>query len=152
MVGCTLLILSRKDFNLFPPCFHKKNMSSIYRHHIRFIFRFFYIIFSSSSAINKMLYGGTNFVPIAVRRFCLSIFFPNVNMLFVNITSAKSIMVSVQTYFSFRVSSCFLNVDKPSTCGMFGYNPTSSIVHKIMPSGNFGREQSFFRNSLVSLI
>ena len=27
--------------------------------------------------------------------------------------------------------------------GMFGYNPTTSIVHKIIPSGNFGRERSF---------
>ena len=33
MVGCTLLILSINDFDLFSPCSHKKNMSSIYRHH-----------------------------------------------------------------------------------------------------------------------
>ena len=33
MVACTSLILSRNDFNLFSPCSHKKNMSSIYRHH-----------------------------------------------------------------------------------------------------------------------
>ena len=39
-----------------------------------------------------MLYGGANFIPIAVPRFCLSVFFPNVNMLFFNTTSAKSIM------------------------------------------------------------
>ena len=61
-------------------------------------------------------------------------------------------MVSAETHFPFRVSSRFLNADKPSSCGMFGYNPTRSIVHKIMPSGNFGRERSFFTNSLVSLI
>ena len=65
-----------------------------------------------------MLYGGANFVPIAVPRFCLCVFFPNVNMLFFNTTSAKSIMVSVETYFSFRVSSLFLNVDRPSPCGV----------------------------------
>ena len=99
-----------------------------------------------------MLYGGAKFVPIAVPRFYLSVFFPNVNTLFFNTTSAKSIMVSVETYFSFRVSSLFLNADRPSSCGMFGYNPTTSIVHKIMSSGNFGRERSFFRNSLVSLL
>ena len=64
-------------------------MILIYSHHV--ILDYF-IIFSSSSAINKMLYGGANFVPIAVTRFCLSVFFPNVIF---NTTSAKSIMVSV---------------------------------------------------------
>ena len=128
-----------------------------------------YGLYSSSSAINNMLCRGPNFVPIAVPGFYLSFFFLNVNMLFFNATSAKFIMVSVETYFSFRVSSLFLNADRPSPCSMFGYNPTTSIVHKIkpsgngynpttsivhkiMPSGNLGREQSFFRNLLVSLI
>ena len=126
-------------------------MSSRYLHRKYVLYSDYFIIFSSSFDINKILYRGASLVPIAVPRFCLSIFFPNVNMLIFNTTSAKSIMVSVETYFSFRVSSRFLNADKPSSCGMFGYNPTTSIVHKIMPSGNFGREQSFFRNSLVSL-
>ena len=139
-------------FNLFSPCSNKKNMSSMYLHHKYSLYSDSFIISSSSSAINKMLYGGANFVPIAVPRFCLSVFFPNVNMLFFNTTSAKSITVSVETYFYFRVSSLFLNADRPSSCGMFGYNPTTSIVHKIMSSGNFGRERSFFRNSLVPLI
>ena len=90
-----------------------------------------------------MLYGGANFVPIAVPRFCLSVFFPNVNTLFFNTTSAKPIMVSVEAYVSFRVSSLFLNAGRPSLYGMFGYNPTTSIVHKIMSSGNFERERTF---------
>ena len=34
-----------------------------------------FIIFSFSSAIHKMLYGGANFVPIAVLCFYLSAFF-----------------------------------------------------------------------------
>ena len=72
-----------------------------------------------------MLYRGANFVPIAVPCFCLSVFFPNVNMLFFNTTSAKSIMVSVETYFSFPVSSLFVNADRPSSCG--------KIFHKILP-------------------
>ena len=41
MVGCTSLILARNNFNLFSPCSHKKNVSSIYR----LIFRFFYYLF-----------------------------------------------------------------------------------------------------------
>ena len=127
-------------------------MSSLYCHHKYGLYSDSFIISSSRSAINKMLYGGTNFVSIAVPRFCLNVFFPNVNMLLFSTTSAKSIMVPFETYFSFQVSSCFLNEDKPSPCGMFRYNPTTSIVHKIMPSSNFGRERNFLRNSLVSLI
>ena len=100
-----------------------------------------------------MLCRGAKFVAIAVSRFCLSVFFLNGNnCYFFNTTYAKSIMVSVETYFSFWVSSHFRQADKPSSCGMFGYNPTTSIVHKIMRLGNFGREPTFCRNSLASLI
>ena len=70
MVGCTLLILSTNGFNLFSPCSHKKNMSSIYLHHKHGLYPDSFIIFSSCSVINKMLYGGANFVPIVVPRFC----------------------------------------------------------------------------------
>ena len=149
MVGCTLLILSVNDFNLFSPCFHMKNISSMSRHGL---YSDYFIISSFSSAIKKMPYGGANFVPIAVPCFYLSVFFPNENMLFFYTTSAKSVMVSIETYFLFRISSCFLNAEKPSSYGIFGYNPTTSILHKIMPSGNFGRERCFFRNSLAFLL
>ena len=129
MVGCTLLILSIKNFNLFS---HKEIMSSMYLHRKCGLYSDSFIISSSSSAINKMLYRGANFVPIAVLCFCLSIFFPNVNMLIFNTTSAKSIMVSVETYFSFQLSSHFFNAERPSSCSMFAYNPTTSIEHRLM--------------------
>ena len=90
-----------------------------------------------------MLYGGENLVPIAVPRFYLSIFFPNVNMLFFNTTSAKSMMVSFETYFVFGFRVVFL--DRTSSWGIFGYNPTTSIIHKVMPSA-----RAFLKNSLVS--
>ena len=90
-----------------------------------------------------MPYGGASLVPIAVPRFCLSVVFPNVNVLFFNTTAAKFAMVSVQIYFSFGLPSCFLNADRPSSYSTFGYNPTTSIVHKTTLSGNFGTEQSF---------
>ena len=45
-------------------------------------------------------------------------------------------MVSVETYFSFRGLTCFLDADRPSSDNMFGYNPETYLVHKIMPSGN----------------
>ena len=41
---------------------------------------------SSISTISKMLYGGANFVPIAVPCFCLSVYFSNENKLFFNTT------------------------------------------------------------------
>ena len=79
----------------------------MYLHHQYGLYSDFFIISSSISAINKFLYGGASLVPIAVPRFCLSVFFPNVNILFLNTTSAKSIMVSVEAYFSLRLLSCF---------------------------------------------
>ena len=127
-------------------------MSSMYLHVKYGLYSDSFIISSSSSAIVKMLYRGTNLVPIAVPRFCLSIFFPNVSMLIFNATSAKSIMVPVETYFSFQLSGRFLNADRPSSRDIFAYNPTTSITHRIMRSENFGRERSFLRNSLVCLI
>ena len=151
MVGSTLLILWINYCNLLSPCPHKKNMSSINLHHIYGLYSDSFIISSSSSTINKMLCAGANYVPIAVPHFCLSVFYQNLNILFLITTSAKSIIVSVETYFSFQVSSLFLNADRPFSYGMFGYNPTTSIVYKIMPSGNFGREWSFSRNSLMPL-
>ena len=112
-VGCTLLILSRNDFNLFSPCSHEKNMSSIYRHHKYGSYSDSFIIFSSSSARNKMLNGGANFVPIAVPCFCLSVFIPNVNMLFFHAASVKSIMMSVETFFLFGFQVVFLMQTNP---------------------------------------
>ena len=69
MVGCTLSILSMNDVNLSSPCSHKKNMLSVYHHHKYGLYSDSYIIPSSCSAINKMLYGGASLVPIAVPVF-----------------------------------------------------------------------------------
>ena len=146
MVVSAFLILSINNFNLFSPCSHKKNMSSMCHHHRYGLYFDCFMICSSSSVINKMLYRGAKFVAIAVSRFYLSVFFLNGNCYFFNTTYAKSIMMSVETYFSFWVSSRFRLADKPSSSGMFGYNPTTSIVHKIMRLDNFGRERTFCRN------
>ena len=39
-----------------------------------------------------------------------------------------------------------------ASCGMVGYNPTTSIVNKRAHLGNFGREHNFLRIPLVQLI
>ena len=110
IVGCTLLVLSIKKFNLFS---HKKIMSSMYLHRKYGLYSDSFIISYSSSAINKTLYVGANLVPMAVSRFCLNIIFSNVNMLIFNTTSAKSIMVSVETYFLFSFLVVFLMQPDP---------------------------------------
>ena len=66
MVGCTSLILLVKTFNLFS---HKKIISSRYLYRKYRLYSDSFIIFSSSSDINKMLYRGPSLVPIAVPRF-----------------------------------------------------------------------------------
>ena len=75
MVGRALLILSINNFNLSSPCFLKKNMSSLYRHHKYGLYLNSFIISSSSSAINKMLCGGVNFVPESSPPFLLKCLF-----------------------------------------------------------------------------
>ena len=111
-----------------------------------------YMLILSLYFLPVLLHGSAILVPITVPRFCLSVFFSECKYVIFNTTSTKSIMVSVEKFFSFRLSSHFLNADRPSSCDMFGYNSTTSIVHKIILSGNFGRERSFFRNLLVSLL
>ena len=97
MVKCTLFILAINDFNLLSLSSHRKNMLSINLHQKYGLYSDHFLFFSSSSAIKKMLYGGANLVQIAVSRFCLIVFLPNVNILFFNTISTKSLMVSVET-------------------------------------------------------
>ena len=75
-----------------------------------------------------MLNGGANVVPIAVPRFCLSGFF--------HTTSAKSIRYQLGHIFLFGFRVVFLMQAHPRHTLCNG--STTSIVHKIMSSGNFG--------------
>ena len=75
IVRCNLLILPINDFTLFLPASRHKNMSSMYLHHKYGLNSDFFTVSLSSSAMNKMLYGGAILVPITVPRFYLSIFF-----------------------------------------------------------------------------
>ena len=100
--------MSINGFTLFSSCSHNKNMSSVYLHHKYSLYSDSIYTSSFSSAIDKMLYRGANLVPVAVSRFYLSVFLQNVNMLFFNTTLAKSVIVSVEEYFSFWLWSRFL--------------------------------------------
>ena len=53
----------------------EKNVVSV---HLYGLYLDSFIISSSSSATNKILYEGADLVPTAVLRFCLSVFYTNV--------------------------------------------------------------------------
>ena len=127
-------------------------MSSIYLHHTNGLYSDSFMTSSSSSTIKDILYRGVNIVPIGDPGICLSVSFSSVNILFFNTVSTKSKMMSAKTYFSFRLSSHFLNLDKHSLCSMLGYDAPAYIIHKIMSSGNFITEGSLSRKCLVSFI
>ena len=90
-----------------------------------------------------MLYGGADFVPIAVPRFCFKVFSLKVKILFLRTTSASSTSVEVVTSFSCLKSSRLRRADRPSSCGMLGCKPTTSTVHKIISSCKFVKEGTF---------
>ena len=85
----------------------EKNVVSV---HLYGLYSHSFIISSSSSATNKILYEGADLVPSV-----LSVFFTNVNIIiFFNAAPAKSIMVSVETCFPFRSLNHFIYADRPS--------------------------------------
>ena len=97
-------IVGWKVFNLLrnlcrdsSPCSQIKKMSSTYLHHIIGFSSKAFRIFFSKSAINKIAYEGANFVPIAVPRTCLEVFWSNSKVVFSTI-SASSMRVSLEIY------------------------------------------------------
>ena len=107
---------------------------------------------SSRSPIKEIAYGGAILVPTDVPLSCLKKDTLCSKILFFNTHSAKSIRDSVDIVLSSLDSKDFLNAIKPSSCRIFGYMPTTSIVHRIMSFGKGGRLAIFLRKSLLSLI
>ena len=104
---------------------------------------------SSKSVINNILYGGANFVPIVVTRFCFKVFPLKVKILFLRKTAASSNNVEVVTYFSCLKSNHLRRAHRLSTCEMLRYKPATSTLDKVISSGKFSKEKSFFKKSLV---
>ena len=73
-------------------------------------------------------------------------------MLFFKTHSANSIRDSAEILLSFRKSRVFLIAINPSSCGILGYRPTTSIEHSIASSGKGGRLTNLDKKSFVSLI
>ena len=151
IVGCFSFKYSINSLSFSSPCSQRKKMSSMYLQHRYGLSSISLKISSSNSAINNIIYGGANFVPIAVPRFCFKVFSLKVKILFLTTTSAGSTSVEVVTSFSCLKSSRLRRADRPSSCGMLGYKPATSAMHRIISSGKF-EERSFFRKSLVSLL
>ena len=78
----------------------------------------------------------------------------NLKILFLSTTSARSQSGSVEIYFYFRLPNLFLNAGRSPSFWVLGYNPTthSTSVNKIIPLGNFCREQRLFKKSFVFLL
>ena len=104
----------------------------------------------SRSPIKIIAYVGAILVPIAAPLSCLKKDKLCSKILFFNTNSAKSIMESVSIVLSSLDSKDFLNAIKHSSCGIFGYKPTTSIVHRIMPSGKRVGETSYFPKKIIS--
>ena len=77
IVGWKVFNLLRNFSRGSSPCSQIKKISSTYLYHIISFSSKAFRMFSSKSAINKTAYGGANFVPIAVPRTCLKVFWSN---------------------------------------------------------------------------
>ena len=127
IVGCFLFKCSINSLSFSSPCSQKKKMSSIYFHH-RYSFSSISLkICSANSTINNILYGRTNFIPIAVPRFYFKVCSLKVNISFLKTTTASFTSVEAVTSFSCLKSSCLRRADRPSSCGMLGYKRRTYI-------------------------
>ena len=84
--------------------------------------------------------------------FYFKIFSLKLKILFFKTHSANSASVQEDISFSSLSSSLLLRADNPSSCGILRYKPTTFIVPNKIMSGEFAREQRFFRKSFESLI
>ena len=71
------------------------------------------------------------------------------NTVFWKKNSAKRYKLSVEMFWSSRLSSVFRIAFSPSLCRIFVYNPASSLVQRIKSSGKSRSSFSFFKKSIV---
>ena len=126
IVGCFSFKYSINPLSFSSPFSQRKKISSMYLHY-RYGFSSISLkISSSNSAIDNILYRGANFLPIAMPRFCFKVFSLKVKILFLRSTSASSNSVEVVTSFLCLRSNRLRGADRPSSCGMLEYKPTTS--------------------------
>ena len=91
-----------------------------------------------------MEYRGMNLVSIAVPRFCLNVSHKKWKQLFFKTISANLTKVSVVTSLFSLLSKCFLIEAIPSSGGILGHRPTTSIVHRVAFFGKLPNSLRFF--------
>ena len=69
--------------------------------------------------------------------------------MFLRTTSASYNSFEVVTSFSYLKYSRLRRANRPLSCGMLRYKSKTPTVHKIISSGKFGKEWSFFKKSFV---
>ena len=81
-------------------------------------------------------YVGAHFVPTAVPEICCLMLPLNSKKLLSKTTSAMSKRSSVRIFFCSRLSrACLLSAFNPTSCGILGYNPTTSPLTNMTFSG-----------------
>ena len=73
-------------------------------------------------------------------------------MLFFKMYSTNSIRASIEILLNFRKSTAFHITINPSSWGILGYRPTTSIVHSVTSSGKGGRLSNLDKKSFVYLM
>ena len=78
-------------------------------------------------------------------------FLPNLKM-FLSATCTRSQSISLEIYFSIRLSYRFLCGDRPSLCEILGHRPMTFAAYEIILPSNIGKEWSLFKKSFLFLI
>ena len=105
----------------FSSCYYNKKISSVYPHETSGLKLQSCNVRSFRSPIKIIAYGGAILVPLTVIML---------KKIFFKTPSGKFIRESVDIVLSSLDSEDFLNAIKPSSCSMFGYKPTTSIVYR----------------------
>ena len=103
-------------------------------------------------SIKMHAYGGANSIPLTVPEICCFIFESNSKNLFFRTNLAVPRRFSVAILLSSRSSYLADNASSPSSCGILGYKPATSVVTKIVFSGKLPRWFSFLKKSLLSFM
>ena len=133
------------------PCVYIKKISPMYLTHSKGCNCYVSRKIVSNLFMERYAYGGVNLplllVAFAVPKTCCSILLLNSKKLFFNTNSAILTKSSVRIDFLSYLSNASLRAFEPASCGMLGYNPTTSVVTKIALSGIMLRFLVFFMKS-----
>ena len=136
---CTVQIINEVPETIFSLCPDYKNIVNIPPPCVRFCLSLCNCL--SSLSIKILAYDGAIRVPIAVPSFWTKCFPSNSKLLFLRTISVKSTMSFFRSPSFFpssklesQANNASFTACNPSSCGIWGYNPTTSTVHVKMRS------------------